>query len=59
MEEKSWRSNHGGHLEAEAPRRHPGGTQQVPRRRPEAPKRHPEIPRRPPGDQRGLWGKMC
>ena len=36
----------------EASRRHPGGTQETPRR-------HPEAPRRHPGGQRRLGGKVC
>ena len=56
MEEKSWRSNPGGHPEAEAPRSHPGGTQEVPRRYPAGPQdaprstqRHPKGTQRHPG----------
>ena len=48
MKEKPWRSNHGEHLEAEASRRHPGGTQEAPK----------ETPSRHPGGQRGLVGKV-
>ena len=50
MEEEAWRRMHGG----EAPRRHPGGTQEASRRHPggiqEAPRRHPGSP----GDTRAV-----
>ena len=59
MEEESWMRNHRGRIwEASraiwTPRRHPGGTQEAPRRHPEAPR---GTQRHPGGTQevRGLW----
>ena len=59
MEEESWMRNHRGRIwEASraiwTPRRHPGGTQEAPRRHPEAPR---STQRHPGGTQevRGLW----
>ena len=69
MEEKSCRRSLGGYLEAERPRRHPGGSQEVrwdpkeaARRPPGGPQRHPKGAQRHPGGSqrtRGVFDEKC
>ena len=71
MEEKSWRSNHGGVImqgiwrqkhsggTQEAPRRHPGGPQEAPSSSagcPQNTQRHPKDTQRHPGARRETRG---